>query len=68
MVSVTLGAEVEVDEIQKFFMNHGLCHTGAGFIKFHQFFQMLLVMGGGGGGGRRGLLHCLLFCKIVCHD
>ena len=28
---------MEVDEIQRFFMNHGLCHTGGG--------------GGGGGGG-----------------
>ena len=47
-----------MDEIQRFFMDHVLCHTGVGFIKFHQFFQMLLVMGrgegrgeGGGGGG-----------------
>ena len=39
-----------MDEIQRFFMDHALCNAGTGFIKFHQFFQMLLVMGGGGGG------------------
>ena len=40
-----------MDEIQRFFMNHAQSVTlGKGFLKFHQFFQMLLVMGGGEGG------------------
>ena len=57
-----------MDEIQRFFMNHALCHTRSRIHKISSFFSNVIGGGGGGGEGRRGLLHSLLFCKIVCHD
>ena len=39
---------------------------GAGFLKFHQFFQMLLVMGGGGGGGGGGDSSTAFYSVKLC--
>ena len=67
-----------MDEIQRFFMDHALCHTGAGFIKFHQFFQMLLVMGRGEGEGEGegedsfvafySVKLCVMINSNLCHN
>ena len=38
--------------IQRFFMNHALCHTGSRIHKISSIFSNVIGDGGGGGGGR----------------
>ena len=57
---------MEVEEIQSFLRIMLSVTLGAGFIKFHQFFQMLLVMGGGGGGGEGGDFSTAFYSVKLC--
>ena len=56
-----------MDEIQRLFMNHALCHTGS---RIHKILSIssnqLLVIGGGGGGGRRGDSSTAFYSVKLC--